>query len=1164
MKHFLVALLALASVACCAQYVPQTPYDVQHQDPTWVHLIYAGGDLETVRSAYEDHYKSHPFEKNRHTQYYKRWMRNQAFGAGGDQLLRDYRIEEDYLNARAVARSQNGAWEEMGPWHYDPEVAMEFFVQSPGACHVYTVEQAPSNPDVVYAGTATAGLWKSTDKGLHWELLTRDLVVTSVYAIAVDPADANHVYFGEGSGRIWRSQDGGATWTLTGDAAFQENSYWVRELRFLPGSSTEMIAATNGGLFTSSDQGDNWTSTQSGEFMEIEFHPTDPSIVYAVKLLNNQTRLYKSTDGGLTFSQTGDGWPIAGIDQDQRRCEIAVSSAAPDNVYVLAAGSANEGSGLYGIYLSTDQGENFDFICCGDGPGGVPNTTDNPNTLGWSEFGDGDGGQYYYDLGLDVSPTNPDLMLSAGICVWRSEDTGANWELNAHWVTWAGANTVDRYTHADVHDVKFFETENGVDLWIASDGGLFYSSNQGDNIEPRMYGIHGTDFWGWQAGTKQGDVMLGGTYHNGTLIRNGDLYYWGQDDPEAGGWLGEGAGDNFRGFVNPGDATIGYHDWGSFSFTDDRFVRITGRPFDATKLPNTSYWWGEYGNLEWDPRCYNIIYSPVGDQLYRSTNGGAGFELVHTFDGNLVTSVKVAPRDPNTLYVVCRVSGGNWNIYRTHDGGSTWTDVTPSNSEVGFQNGRPKYLDVDGTDPNRLWFVIVGDHTANKVFTSSDAGDSWTNLTTDAIDNEFTVQLVHQRGSNGGVYLGTNRSVWYRDDAMEDWVYYGQDLPAATSATFMQNNYCEGTVRCAGPRGVHKSPFYAPSAVLASFTADRLELNVGVTCTPEPIRFADNSVVLCSGAIYAWTFEGGIPQSEGGEVVLVDYDTEGVFDVTLTVTDAEGNTDTFTWEDMITVVDQPLPFPLVEDFNDSFPPEHWKLYDPEGGGTWEHGTILGEPDNRVAQFPNYWVDTQGQTDLLILPAQDLSDVDDALLHFDVSHQVYADYIDGLEVLYKTDPDDEWGVLYSKSGTDLAVEDNYVWFWYDEGGELLWRTDTVQLGAFAGEECLTLAFSNLGGYGNHTWIDNVNLHVDGTTSVPTYSSPDQLLLYPNPATDQVTVQFPQAWGTVPFTAHNAQGQLIHTGNLTSGEGWSTQHLPPGIYHLNFTIGRQHLTKRLVHH
>ena len=81
-----------------------------------------------------------------------------------------------------------------------------------------------------------------------------------------------------------------------------------------------------------------------------------------------------------------------------------------------------------------------------------------------------------------------------------------------------------------MHDIQFFtRTDGTVDLWVASDGGLFYSADQGDHIEPRMYGLHGTDFWGWQAGWRGPEVMVGGTYHNGTLIRNGELYHWGKD-----------------------------------------------------------------------------------------------------------------------------------------------------------------------------------------------------------------------------------------------------------------------------------------------------------------------------------------------------------------------------------------------------------------------------------------------------------------------------------------------------------------------------------------------------------------------------------------------------------------------------------------------------------
>jgi photosystem II stability/assembly factor-like uncharacterized protein len=1165
MKFSTVCLVLLFSSSVLAQIVPQTAYKAATNDPAWVQLMYAENPVASeVREAYEAYYATHELVKNQHTQYYKRWMRvaHPYSDANGQIVLPDPHEKAEYLERyNAVQDRDNGEWEEMGPWHFDPEVAMYFQVQSPGACHVYTVEQAPSNPDVIYCGTATAGLWKSVDKGLHWELKTRGLLVQSVYSIAIDPNNENLLYFGEGNGTIWKSGDGGDNWSMTGDAAFQALNFWCRDLKFIPGTSS-LIAATNQGLKRTDDAGLSWTNIVIGEYMEIEFHPTNPDIVYTVRLSTGYTTLRKSTDGGLSFSSAGDGWPEPGVGDDQQRCEISVSAAAPDNVYCLASGSANGGSGLYGIYLSEDAGENFTFQCCGDQPAGVPEAGTNPNTLGWSEQGEGDGGQYYYDLGLDVSPTDPDLLFSAGINVWRSEDSGVSWELNGHWVTWAGENTAERYTHADVHDVKFFETENGVDMWIASDGGLFYSADQGDNIEPRMYGLHGTDFWGWQAGFKQGDVMLGGTYHNGTLIKNADLYYWGLDSEDSGGWLAELAGDNFRGFVNPGDASIGYHDGGAFNFSDDRFTRISGRSFDNSKRANTSYYWGEYGNMEWDPTCYNHFYSPVETELWKTEDGGSSWELIHDFGGNKIVTVKVAPRDPNTIYVTHRGIGSAWKIWRTTDGGDSWTDVTPNSLATGGNGNNSKYIEVDGIDPQKLWCTLFGNQVGYKVFESTNGGDGWSDISSADIEDEYVTQLVHQRGTNGGLYIGTDRAVYYKNEDMADWVLYNNQLPAQTPVVFMQNFYCDAKVRVAGPRSVHQCDFYESSDVIAGLTASKLKINLGIQCEADTIRFTDNSVVLCEGATYSWAIEGATTTATDEETVFAVYSTTGTFDVSLTVTDSEGNTDTVTWPDLIEVVNEPVGFPIFENFNAAFPPEHWQLYDPEGAGSWEHATVLDDETNGVAQFPNYWVNTEGQTDLLIMPAQDFSDVDNGILHFDVSYQLYADYIDGLAVWYKLGDDPEWNTIYEKSGAELAVEDNYTWFWYDLGGELLWRTDTVDLAPLAGESCVTLAFANLGGYGNHIWLDNVNLTTADAVGVESPNDQLSLSLFPNPASESVNILYPAHYGDCVVQFYDGKGSLIRNERLTGPQTISMNGMSTGIYQVRFIFESGSAHKRLI--
>ena len=197
----------------------------------------------------------------------------------------------------------NGVWEEMGPWHYDPEVAMQFEVQSPGACHVYTVEQAASNHQVVWCGTATAGAWKSTDHGGHWSLMTRDLPLTSVYSVAIHPEDASRVWVGAGDGQLWRTENGGESWTLCGNASFQSVDRWYRDLVFRPavnGEEPVLFAATNNGLFRSDDGGTTMTQA-GGEHMELAFHPLNPDICYTVQQLNQTTTFKRSTDGGMSF-----------------------------------------------------------------------------------------------------------------------------------------------------------------------------------------------------------------------------------------------------------------------------------------------------------------------------------------------------------------------------------------------------------------------------------------------------------------------------------------------------------------------------------------------------------------------------------------------------------------------------------------------------------------------------------------------------------------------------------------------------------------------------------------------------------------------------------------------------------------------------------------------
>ena len=860
--------------------------------PDWVQLMYQDqAKVELVIDAYEAYYQTHPFVKNGHTQYYKRWLRSISRDVNGlmtnPELISVDRVKENEtkytersLEVREL-RGPNSQWQSLGPYDFDKEAAGVSYAA--GAAHVYTVERAATDTDVLYAGTATAGVWKTTNKGSNWTLVTPDLIVNSVRSLEVDYTDDKVVYF-EGSGSVYKTTDGGITWNVIGDAAFTALSHSVNDIVTDPTSHTTLMLSSNQGLYRTTNGGANWSLIMAGAFQEIEYHPTIPTIVYAIKQTNNVTEFYKSTDGGLNFTIRTNGWPNPTSPEEQKRTEIAVSPDAPNRIYALATGAANGGSGLYGVYTSNDSGESWTRSCCGPQPAGVPDATTNPNLMGWSDVGADDGGQYYYDLALGVSATDADSIYVAGVNLWYSGDGGNTFVCPSKW----SHSYKPNYVHADIHDIKIY----GNELWVACDGGLFFSTNNGATVDRKMYGIQGTDFWGFGTGFWDGEVMLGGTYHNGTLLKDNEVY--------LNGWLSTDGGDNIRGFVNYGKDRIVYSDYNKKLLPGDRTTAITTYGFD--KKPNASYIIGESSQLEFDPRCFNIMYSGVDNELWKTEDDGASFDLLYTF-ADKVTSIEVAWTDPNRIYAATWGSywGANKKMWRSNDAGLSWTEITPisSNSWVAYD------ITISSTDANTLWAARVhqstyyGPDNGNKVYKSTDGGSTWTNITTSDLDGEYLTNIEHQRGSNGGVYVATRRAVYYRNDAMSDWELFNNNLPLSTFSTQLVPYYREAKLRNGTNRGVYECDFYENSAPSAQISANKLSS----FCTRDVIQYMDHSALSENSASWQWQFPGGTPSSSTLRNPQITYDSPGSYDVTLTVTDAYGS-DSQTLSDFIEITSE--------------------------------------------------------------------------------------------------------------------------------------------------------------------------------------------------------------------------------------------------------------------
>ena len=176
-------------------------------------------------------------------------------------------------------------------------------------------------------------------------------------------------------------------------------------------------------------------------------------------------------------------------------------------------------------------------------------------------------------------------------------------------------------------------------------------------------------------------------------------------------------------------------------------------------MPNASYIIGESSNIAFHPWSHNSAYVGKEDDLWITHDDGNYFELVHNFGNVSVTSVEVAPSNPNYIYV-CTYENwwGSKQIWKTTDGGDNWTVITPNNlnGEVWI----PYDITIDSRNENVIWVARTSqygdypDYDGNQIYKSIDGGQIWSNYSTSTLDGEYPTNIVHQAGTDGGVYLG--------------------------------------------------------------------------------------------------------------------------------------------------------------------------------------------------------------------------------------------------------------------------------------------------------------------------------------------------------------------------------------------------------------------------
>ena len=585
----------------------------------------------------------------------------------------------------------------------------------------------PNNPGVVWVGSASGGLWKTTNDGATWTSNTDELPSLGVTDIAFDPTNPNIMYMATGDGDasdtysvgVLKSTDGGGTWNTTGLNWVTSQVSVLCRLLIHPTNSNILIAAGSG-IHKTTNGGVSWTQVASGSFRDMEFKPGDPNTIYAS---GNSGRMTRSTDGGQTWSDASSGLPGSAS-----RLALGVSPANPEYVYALVAATDN---GLRGVYRSTNSGDSWTARA----------TT--PNLLGWAIDGSDQGGQGWYDLSIAVSQSNAERLYIGGVNNWKSTDGGITWTIATFWY-----NNGPPTAHADQHDL-FYVPGTSV-LYDGNDGGIYKSTDDGATWPWLGRGLTITQFYRFGNSATNPNVMIAGAQDNGTKRLNGST------------WSDALGGDGMEALVDYSDGNILY---GELYYGDIYRSMNGGGSFTqiTNSLPETGGWVTPYVQDPTDPQTLYVGLVNV----WKSTDRGDSWNAISSFatSANL-TIVEVAPSNPDVIYV-----GTGSTLNKTTNGGISWQGISNPPGA-----GTVTYLAIHPSNPDQIWATSSGYSTANKVFFSTNGGTSWTNIS-GSLPNVPANCIVYQVNSPERVYVGTDIGVYYRDLTTSDWQDYNTGLP---------------------------------------------------------------------------------------------------------------------------------------------------------------------------------------------------------------------------------------------------------------------------------------------------------------------------------------------------------------------------------------------------
>jgi len=657
----------------------------------------------------------------------------------------------------------------------------------PEGNRVIAIAGHPGNRDVIYAGAASGGIWKTADGGLNWDPVFDDTDVASIGALAVSISDPNVVWAGTGETNI-----------------------------------RSMISIGNG-MYKSTDAGKTWQHMglrETGRIARVVIHPDDPDIVFAAAVgtaygPQPERGVFRTVDGGETWEH------VLFVGEDTGAADIAMDPANPRNLV----------AGMWPIDIKTWQRTS------GGPNGGIFVTHDGGDT--WEQATDGLPEPPTGKIAVAYAPSNPERIYALietdqyefkGV-LWRSDDGGDSWRLIsrdqqyhtrphyytrlvvapdndnevyflatrlAHTLDGGDTSTILRNAGGDHHDM-WIDPAIPDRILLANDGGVHISLNRGgswyhpDLPVAQMYHVAVDDqvpyfvYGNRQDGpTRRGpsSSLAGGNWHS---VGGGEAG-WAIPDPFDNNivWASNEQGVLTRYDVRTGHTT-NVQVWPETPVGKSprglKYRWVWSYPVVVSShTPGTLYVGSQYihkttdGGYTWQEISPDLT---TDDETKQVDSGGLTFDNVGVDYGTALFAIGESPLDPDVLW-----AGSNDGlIHVTRDGGDSWADVTANIESL------PQWGTVSNIEASRFEvgsaYVTVDFHQVDDrdpyVYRTKDFGTSWTRIT-DGIPRGMLsyAHVVREDPERPGMlYLGTENAVYLSFDDGDSWLPLRNNLPPA-------------------------------------------------------------------------------------------------------------------------------------------------------------------------------------------------------------------------------------------------------------------------------------------------------------------------------------------------------------------------------------------------